>query len=674
MYDIDGFEAQYTKKLWEQFTQGQSVDFETLPKHVKNAWMLCKENNLNPKDVPTPRRLSAEKLASLRTENALLIEIARPILDMIKVSISDTKPIVILTAASNIILEVAGSESSLSPKEAYYNAPGIICDEKILGSRATTLAMRERKPLFLAGHEHFFEVFHESLCYAAPIFDHDKNIIASISIATSLKHYHPHTMGMLAAAAENVASQLQKKDAEQKKQYLNSLVYSICNSLPEAVVALDEQHIIQYVNDIAGSIFMQTAASMLGKEIFSFIHSTSTNDLLRAISLRKQSNIPIYLESKGIENRHLCRVQPLDDAAGVTVGVTLFIASEKQLAKEVSKIGGNRSYYEFKDILGNSQQIQHCVQLAKKVAKKATRVLITGESGTGKELFAQAIHNASPRRAGPFVAISCASIPRDLVEAELFGYVAGAFTGANKGGAMGKFELAQDGTLFLDEINSLPMEAQGKILRALQQNEIVKVGGKSPIAVNAHVISATNMDLTELVEGKKFREDLLYRLNSVEIHIPPLRERKDDTEVLIRHFIARHAHAQNRRVRITAAWLGPMLNHSWQGNIRELENACEYAMILCEDNTLKETHLPPHFDTDCAQAKVSCENMDDAYKKWLCNGLYACRGNLSSAASKLGISRGTLYRKMKKYNLESMDFRTPKAQKNCDSCPVGCNS
>jgi len=295
------------------------------------------------------------------------------------------------------------------------------------------------------------------------------------------------------------------------------------------------------------------------------------------------------------------------------------------------------------------------MEMAKKVAKQASRILITGESGTGKELFAQAIHNAGPRRSGPFIAISCASIPRELVEAELFGYVPGAFTGANKSGAMGKFELAQNGTIFLDEINSLPMEAQGKLLRALQQNEIVRVGGTMPIRFDATVISASNVSLPELVNSKMFRQDLLYRVNSVEIQIPPLRERTGDIEILINYFIGKQARSQGRKITMSQLWKQAMLAHNWVGNVRELENACEYSTIVCESGVLQSKDLHPSLSPDksspfqAGQFIESDGSLEDTYKKCLLHTLDNCGGNMSEAAKRLGISRSTLYRKLKKF-------------------------
>ena len=660
--DPNGFRTLYTRRLWEQFTEGKPIAPDSLPDYVYRSWVLCRENGLTPKDLPEPKRLAPEELEALQAEHHELLEIAKPVLNMILLSTSDTQPIVILTSARGVILHVIGSEESLSVQETFYNTPGVVCDDKTLGVRATTLALHEKQPISLCGSEHYLEIFHESLCYAAPVHDHTGEIIASISIATSLKKYHPHTMAMLTAAAENISMQMQKKDLDKKKGYLSSLVYSICNVLPEGIVALDMKNTIVYVNHAAEEIFNLASHDLVGKPVTDFIHKASMEELAQSISSRKQNNIPILIKDKSVENKYLCRIQPLTQGAREQIGMTLFLASDEQILKGITQVGGNRAYYHLDDILGESPQMKQCIKLAQKIARKATRILITGESGTGKELFAQALHNAGPRRSGPFVAISCASIPRELVEAELFGYVSGSFTGASKGGAVGKFELAQNGTLFLDEINSLPLEAQGKLLRALQQNEIVRVGGKAPVPVNAHVISATNVSLPELVGARMFREDLLYRLNSVEIHIPALRERPGDIEILIRHFVNAYAKSQKRQITISQTWLDAMLEHTWTGNVRELENACEYALIVCEGNTLQLRHIPSSLMDvgsmqDAGPRTIQCDHVDDAYKKWLCKALESCNSNITAAADKFGISRSTLYRKIKRYGLESESFR-----------------
>ncbi len=669
--EINDFRTVYTKQLWEQFISGSKIVSESLPDYVYRAWQICMENGLNPQQAPELLRLRGKELEELLEKNKTLIEIAKPVLDMILFSTGESRFIVMLTAPNGVILHVTGGMESLSVQENYYNSPGIYFDEKFFCVRATTLALREKKPISLCGSEHYLEVFHNSLCYAAPVFDHNKQVVACVSLATSLKNYNPHTLSMITAAAENIGMQVQKKYLNDKENYLSSLVYSICGTLPDGIVALDLNNIVSYVNQAVEEVFGAPSTAIVGKPITDFIQNSSMEELSYLIAAKKRNSISIFVNNKSKENKWLCRVQPLLGQNAAPVGMTLFLASDKQILQGITKVGGNRAYYHLEDIQGQSPQIKKCIQLAKKVAKKASRILITGESGTGKELFAQGVHNAGPRSSNPFVPISCASIPRELIEAELFGYVPGAFTGASKDGAVGKFELAQNGTLFLDEISSLPIEAQGKLLRALQQNEITRIGGKAPIPVNVNVISASNVNLMELVKTRMFREDLFYRLNSVEITIPPLRERPGDTELLIKFFIANYSKAQKRQVQISQSWMDAMLNHVWMGNVRELEHACEAALIICEGNILDRRHVPPALGGPASAedelpgfaAPPQCEHLDEAFQKWLLKAVETCNGNLTEAAQKYGISRSTLYRKMKKFSLDAEAFREKQRQR-----------
>jgi len=220
--------------------------------------------------------------------------------------------------------------------------------------------------------------------------------------------------------------------------------------------------------------------------------------------------------------------------------------------------------------------------------------LITGESGTGKELFAQAIHQASAYSSGPFVAINCAAIPKELIETELFGYVPGAFTGAKKDGNKGKFVQAHGGTLFLDEIGDMPLELQSKLLRVLQERMVTPVGGTNPIPIDIRVISATNQDLEKMIREKTFRSDLYYRLNVINLTIPPLRERKDDIPVLIDYFLDKYAfHIDKGKTRFTKSALQALQHYDWPGNVRELENVVELAVNLPEQEVDRH-HLPEH--------------------------------------------------------------------------------
>lgn len=659
---LGDFRTIHTRQLWEQFTSGNPINKDSLPEHVYRAWSKCRDNGIDPRQPLETQSIAENELDALQSKYSELIEISRPVLEMVLFSTNAARFIVMLTSHDGVILHVTGDLESLSVQENYYNRPGVYCEDKFFSARATTLALQEGRPISLCGSEHYLEVFHNSLCYAAPIFDHEGNVMACVSIASSVNNYSQKTFSMVCAAADNISSQLQRKSLYDSRTYLSSMVYSICGTLPDGIIALSQNNTITYVNRAAEDILLSGSEELLGRDISDFIDAASLRELSILSDPKRKNTVSFSLKNKKNDNKWLCRAQPLNDANNSPIGMTLFLASEKQIVQGITQVGGNRAHYSLEDIQGASPQLKKCIQLANKIANKASRVLLIGESGTGKELFAQGIHNAGPRRTQPFVAISCASIPRDLIEAELFGYVSGSFTGANKNGAIGKFELAQNGTLFLDEVGSLPMEAQGKLLRALQQNEITRIGGKAPTPVNVNVISANNVNLHELVKMRMFREDLLYRLNSVEILIPPLRERTGDTEYLIRYFIGNLSKAQNREVTISTGWLDGMLQHYWRGNVRELEHACETALILCDDNILTRHHLPQSAyeeteDVSHEESERKCESLDENFRKWLLLAIESCNGNLSTIAKQNHISRSTLYRRLKEFGIDVNSFR-----------------
>jgi Nif-specific regulatory protein len=251
-----------------------------------------------------------------------------------------------------------------------------------------------------------------------------------------------------------------------------------------------------------------------------------------------------------------------------------------------------RKTYSIHGIVGNSESIKSLIEVIRKVAETDSTVLITGESGTGKSLIAKAIHFLSPRKEKPFITINCAAIPETLLEAELFGYEKGAFTGAHSS-KKGKFELAQGGTIFLDEIGDMPLSLQAKILRVLQEKEIEPLGSEKVVKVDVRIIAATNKDLMRLVSEGKFREDLFYRLSVIPIHIPPLRERKDDIPLLVEHFLDLYNSKYGKNLKISPDAMEVLIEYDWPGNIRELENTIE-RMVVMNDRTIRSTDLPPH--------------------------------------------------------------------------------
>ncbi|MBU1276623.1 MAG: sigma 54-interacting transcriptional regulator [Proteobacteria bacterium] len=317
-----------------------------------------------------------------------------------------------------------------------------------------------------------------------------------------------------------------------------------------------------------------------------------------------------------------------------------------------------KSNYGFENIIGNSPLIQHAKEIALQAALTDSPVLITGESGTGKEMYAHSIHRASKRRDNPFVSVNCSSIPKELVESELFGYEPGTFTGALKNGKIGKFELAETGTIFLDEIGDMPLNMQVKLMRVLQEKEIEKLGGK-PKRIDFRLIAATNRNLEEMMEKKTFRHDLYYRLNVVNICLPPLRIMKEDLPVLVNHFIKEIRQVMPKDVRsISQESMGVLIGHSWPGNIRELRNLIEGAMIRCKDTQIEIDHLPPGLGNpswvrlaDTASGITLRGQMEKAEKAIIKETLKIAGQNRSKASKILGIHRTGLYQKMKKYGM-----------------------
>jgi transcriptional regulator with PAS, ATPase and Fis domain len=318
--------------------------------------------------------------------------------------------------------------------------------------------------------------------------------------------------------------------------------------------------------------------------------------------------------------------------------------------------------YTFADIIGHSPALVQARELARQAAQGGSSVLVVGESGTGKELFAHAIHAASPRLRRPFVPVDCSAIPRELLESELFGYAPGAFTGASRDGKAGKFELANGGTIFLDEIGEMPLEMQAKLLRVLQERQLIRVGGITPQPVTCSVIAATNRDLETLVAQGQFRRDLLYRLDVIRLEVPPLRERPEDIPLLVAHYWEQKSRELGRVAQLSAEALRMLESYTWPGNIRELVNVVERMLVGSGKPVIEPTDLPATVQAATVQAggvgplrhfplfhlgKI----VEEAERQTLKRALRQVQGNRNKAAQLVGLSRASFYRKLKAYGL-----------------------
>ena len=450
------------------------------------------------------------------------------------------------------------------------------------------------------------------------------------------------------------ATQLRRVQVEEaEKQCLfktqSEMYQAVLDFTHDAILAIDENGRIQVLNPPAERIMGCRAADSVGQPVEAVLPNTLLPDVLESGEKQLDQIMQIH--------QTLCntnRIPILVD--GQRRGVVATFQDVKQLQNSEQKIRlklhekGLVAKYAFNDILGDSPAIRSTIQIARSYAASRASVLILGETGTGKELFAQSIHNASDRRDGPFVAINCAAVSNSLLESELFGYEAGSFTGASRGGREGVFELAHGGTLFLDEIGEIPRETQVELLRVLQEKEIRRVGGSRVIPVDVRIIAATNKDLLqETVEGR-FREDLYYRLDVLDLKLPPLRERGDDVKILGLHLFRQLPGGKDPIMQSQFLYLleqaGP---YQWYGNIRELQNFVERANILMRNAGASSVTVS---DILRRRAEPAPEETESRDRRAIEAALHNHPGSMADAARSLGCSRQTLWRKMKKYGIQ----------------------
>ena len=453
------------------------------------------------------------------------------------------------------------------------------------------------------------------------------------------------------------ATQLRRVQVEEaEKQCLfktqSEMYQAVLDFTHDAILAIDENGRIQVLNPPAERIMGCRAADSVGQPVEAVLPNTLLPDVLESGEKQLDQIMQIH--------QTLCntnRIPILVD--GQRRGVVATFRDVKQLQNSEQKIRlklhekGLVAKYAFNDILGDSPAIRSTIQIARSYAASRASVLILGETGTGKELFAQSIHNASDRRDGPFVAINCAAVSNSLLESELFGYEAGSFTGASRGGREGVFELAHGGTLFLDEIGEIPRETPVELLRVLQEKEIRRVGGSRVIPVDVRIIAATNKDLLqETVEGR-FREDLYYRLDVLDLKLPPLRERGDDVKILGLHLFRQLPGGKDPIMQSQFLYLleqaGP---YQWYGNIRELQNFVERANILMRNAGASSVTVSDILRRRAEPAPEPCQETESRDRRAIEAALHNHPGSMADAARSLGCSRQTLWRKMKKYGIQ----------------------
>jgi sigma-54 dependent transcriptional regulator, acetoin dehydrogenase operon transcriptional activator AcoR len=520
-----------------------------------------------------------------------------------------------------------------------------------------------------------FPLIHNTICYDTPFSDRNKtrgnNFLYSspiiidketkyFLICTSNDKQDTLTLLILEMLARFISSRLETHIKLQDIFLKNEHMKQITETVSAGSLSLDKFGTILLLNEVGAEMLGLTTEEVLGKPISEVLDNQAFSlDVLKTGKPVLDKEIKIKI-NKG-QYYFLFSSVPLYDNLDDPIGVLFHF---KDIRKEVEMIVNTKSFFHFDDIIYQCEEMEDLIQLAKKAALQDSSILIEGESGTGKELIAQSIHNYSNRSKKPFIVIDCSAIPRNLVESELFGYEEGSFTGSQKGGRMGKFERANGGTVFLDEIGEMPLEIQSKLLRVIQSRSITRVCGHEPIPINIRIIAATNRNLAQEVAEGSFRHDLYYRLNVINLFVPALRERKGDLPLLVHKLMEKTAKREKREVpNLSKTVMEVLENYAWPGNIRELENTMERAVILANGEIDYQqlpkrllgtgiNHEPPiRVQTEHVVYQTSHKPKSVLEQHLIINALKESKGNKSKAAKKLGIARSTLYEKMYQYQL-----------------------
>ena len=482
-------------------------------------------------------------------------------------------------------------------------------------------------------------------------------ITERIQAQTQLQKAHDHLDQLVQERTKELTTSNQALMLQER------LLMDIISNMSDGVIIISRQGEIEFINQTLKVMLGKTRADI--KEQLSFEMLVADNKNLERMLTKKQAfrDEEVSLAMEGRDMQFLATGTPIEGPDGRVNKIILVLKPLAEVHRLVNRYSSFQARFHFDDILTCSEIMEDTIELAKAASRNKSTILIQGESGTGKEMFAQSIHNQSKFADGPFIAVNCGAIPRELVGSELFGYREGAFTGARKGGSPGKFELAQGGTLFLDEIGDMPLEQQAALLRVLQEKQVSRLGSSKAIPVNVRVICATNRDLYNEVQKGTIRKDLYFRLNVISLRIPPLRERPEDIDLLLKHFLIQgDPEWLEHTPTIDPAVWNLLKNYPWPGNVRELQNFAERIQFAVKDYSIKLEDLPYEIQTLHEKETVRPIMSMPAYlniKQQLAEVeaqqikalLLQFNGNVSRVAEALGVSRRTVDRRIKKYGL-----------------------
>ncbi|MGX5430699.1 sigma-54-dependent Fis family transcriptional regulator [Bacillus toyonensis] len=606
---------------WKKFIDKGVLDSNRINERISESWHRCKQANVNPHMNKGQKILSSNIFQEQKKKSEIFLDIALPQIQNMRKTIDELQMMALLINPDGYVLSLSGNKQTLKRAKHINFIEGVKWTEAAVGTNAIGTALEIEEAIMISGTEHYSVASHSWSCAAAPIHNDDGKLIGVLDFSCPIEFSHPYMLGMVTS----IAHAIERECSIRVHQNELHLIHRFLD-----VIDSDEQVVICNHRDVIVS------ASKSVRERVTNWSRMKLEDLMR-YGLETKLEIPVYSNER-------------------MIGKCMYLKENKQMNtySAFTFIKG----ITFSGVTGTSKAFQHTLEEIKLVSPTDASVYVCGETGVGKEYVARAIHENSPRKDGPFIAVNCGSLPKELMESELFGYAEGAFTGARRQGYKGKFEQANGGTLFLDEIGEVPSEMQVALLRVLQERTITPIGSSKEVPVNIRIITATHKDLLRLVEEGKFRQDLYYRLHVYPLYVPSLLERKEDIPYFIQHFCER----KNWNVVFPKSICNQFLQHTWPGNIRELVNVLERIYILSQGREICEKQVAFLLQTmmgNQQQLELQVENKTEhtlnfrekIQRDSMIEALQKTNGNVSLAVKLLDVPRSTFYKRMQKFNL-----------------------
>ncbi|SMC82604.1 Transcriptional regulator containing PAS, AAA-type ATPase, and DNA-binding Fis domains [Papillibacter cinnamivorans DSM 12816] len=641
------------KRVWKELHKNPEARKQLRPE-IYDSWERCYSYQVPQFLRNLTSICSPEEFKKACEDSKYLMENAIPVMNRLSEFVKGTGFVVGLNDANCVALSVIGDKEATEWSQRTNVVAGLISTEDKVGTNGLPLSVSLAKPISVCSYEHFCLSAVTTTSSFAPIINNGR-VVGSIGLIAPYERIDRHTLGMVVMAADHIQSTMILNRVSNYHQV-------ITDSITDGVMVVDLSGSITYLNKSCQKMLGLENCRISNLSVQSVFGKNIRNEYFINMVTRGQETtdnlMHLYLGKRQISCHITCT--PLYSSNPADAGSVVIIRESEQMNRIVGKWIGGSAKMTFDNIIGENTRFREIINIAQSASQSDSNVLLLGESGTGKDIIAQAMHNNSPRRNNPYLAINCAALPRELIASELFGYEEGAFTGARKGGNIGKFELANQGTLFLDEIGDMPIDLQASLLRVLEEKSIIRLGGNKLIPVNIRIIAATNKNLENEIACNRFRRDLYYRLGVIRIVIPPLRERADDIPLLIRHFLKVICKRYGKSPKtMSANAVERLTDYPWPGNIRELQNVLEGGIQLAAGERIDYSLIAHYLEPDRQSPQVqpqppSGADIDFTDERMLLE--YTLKKhfyNKTNTARALGISRQSLYKRMKKYNMKT---------------------